>query len=1069
MLKRSWLQALAVIVCATALTACGGGDDKECNNASDCKGTPPAGQVYQCVNSTCTLKPEPRTCSPECASGEVCDTSSGTGVCKTCTATMGCSTPLFCDPAANSGKGVCKACADTSSTGTDQGCAAAAPVCDAAGNNGVGVCKVCSDTASGATADLGCSVSTPMCDPAANNGAGICKACVDSAAGNAQDLGCSASAPVCDPASASGVGACKTCVDSAAGTGTDTGCTDAAPTCNTSANGGRGQCRACSDTATGSGTDSGCADTAPICDLTANNGAGACKACVDSATGSGTDTGCGATTPLCDAAGNSGAGVCKACLDSATGTGTDLGCSSAAALCDPAAASGSGACRACLNTSNTTSTADLGCSSPTSICDTAANNSVGACKVCVGANEGCAGTQTCNAAGTACEGCADNSECTNASTPVCKPPPPVAICVECTANANCSAARPACDTATNFCGCTTDAQCAAASASAKYCDTTVNNSRGQCSECLTDANCAGVANRPFCDNRTACIQCRSNADCSVPQSCNATTKACESLPDVNPTATSAAIQSFLDAPAGTLSPPIVIPNGFVTYIKPLVGVDDPGFFVQAQPDGPAMFVSVTASTFSVQVGDRITFSVGQVVALSGGLEAAGAITNLTIHDRGHPVQNLNTATPSGLAADRSSASDLQTNVIAGYESELVRLTGTIASASNASGTGHVGYNITTAGMTTAAGTFRLRVPDTFADTLDIVQTCNFTLKAGPVWRFTSGTTPVNQSQPSAYYASDLTFFGCPAPKLTTAAARSSTQVVLTFDRRIDPATVMANGSQFTFSGTLTASAATVNARQITLTTSDQGPGTDYTVTVANTVKDLNGSAVAAPSNVASFRGYRVPATLRMTEVQPNMASSADMVELVVLTAGTVDGFQLQQDINAAVTLATFPNATVAAGDIIVVHINPPTGYVSETTGKTQFPTSGTAINYDTAWDFGGGTTGITYSARLLLMKDAAGNIQDAASFGRTDGTPPAAFPANLQALQATGQWLPVDCAGNPCSLTTVPSALDVSADWTGMPTNATAASNTVHRITATDTNMRADWGVGTPTWGAPNP
>ena len=618
-----------------------------------------------------------------------------------------------------------------------------------------------------------------------------------------------------------------------------------------------------------------------------------------------------------------------------------------------------------------------------------------------------------------------------------------------------------------------NAQCAA-SPGTTYCDTdsSVNNGRGQCTECLTDAHCAGNAARPFCNNRTACIQCRSNADCSVPEACNATTKTCETLPDVNPTETSAAIQSFLDAPSGTLTPPITITNGFVTYIKPLLGADDAGFFVQAQPDGPAMFVAVTASTYSLQVGDRITFSVGSVQALSGGLKAGASITGLTINGRGHPVQNLNTAPLAGLTADRSSANDLQTNVI-GYESELVQLTGTIASASNASGAGHVGYNITTQGMATAAGTFRLRVPDTFPDALDIVQNCSFTLKAGPVWRFTSGTPPVNQSQPSAYYTSDLTFFGCPAPKLLTAAARSTTQVVLTFDRRISPSSVLSDGSQFTFAnGTITASTAEVsqtNGRQITLTTSEQTPGTDYTVTVANTVKDMTGGAVAAPTNVASFRGYRVPATLRITEVQPNMAGGADLVELVALTAGTVDGFLLQQDINSPVTLATFPNASVAAGDIIVVHMVPPAGYVSETTSKTQFPTSTTAVNYDTAWDFGGGTAGITYSSRLVLVRDPAGAIQDGVSFANTVGTPPGAFPGNLQALQAAGQWLPVDCAGNPCTLTTSPSALEVSADWTGMTTNSTPASNTVHRITGNDTNMRADWGVGASSWGVINP
>src|SRR5690606_11792728 len=108
-------------------------------------------------------------------------------------------------------------------------------------------------------------------------------------------------------------------------------------------------------------------------------------------------------------------------------------------------------------------------------------------------------------------------------------------------------------------------------------------------------------------------------------------------------------------------------------------------------------------------------------------------------------------------------------------------------------------------------------------------------------------------------------------------------------------------------------------RQITLTTSDQAGGTDYTVTVADTVKDLSGTSMSSTANTATFRGYRTPAVLRVTEVQPNMTGGGDLVELVALSGGTVDSFLLQQDINSAATLATFPNATVAAGDIIVVH------------------------------------------------------------------------------------------------------------------------------------------------------
>jgi hypothetical protein len=231
--------------------------------------------------------------------------------------------------------------------------------------------------------------------------------------------------------------------------------------------------------------------------------------------------------------------------------------------------------------------------------------------------------------------------------------------------------------------------------------------------------------------------------------------------------------------------------------------------------------------------------------------------------------------------------------------------------------------------------------------------------------------------------------------------------------------------------------------------------------------------VSGTANTATFRGYRTPAVLRITEVQPNMPSNGDLVELVAVSAGTVDGFVLQQDLTVGtpvVPLATFPNATVAAGDIIVVHMTPPAGYASETTARDQFPQSGTSINYDTAWDFGGLAAGITFSSRLVVVKDNVGTIQDGVPFARTNATPPGAFPGNLQALQAVGQWLPADCGGTPCTLTSTPTALDVSADWTTVPTGTvTTASNTVRRVSATDTNTKDDWAVGASSWGLPNP
>jgi Cys-rich repeat protein len=844
----------------------------------------------------------------------------------------------------------------------------------------------------------------------------------------------------------------------------DSGTPDAGVTCNPGCatgeicdvSSGTGVCKTCRDTATGAGTDEGCAATTPICDPTGASGKGVCTACRDTATGSGQDNGCSAETPVCDPAGNNGVGVCKACTDSATGNGQDNGCSATAPICDAAANNGAGACKVCVDSATSP---DLGCSSPTNICDTTANNGAGECKVC-NATEGCQGEQTCNATGTACEGCADNASC-DPSTPVCRTDTTPTACVECTADqtAHCDATKPACN-ANYLCGCTTNEQCAGVPDSAlDFCDTTGNNGRGQCTVCLTNAECTNP-NLPVCNNRAECVQCLTNASCSAGQVCNTTTNACETAPGPTAAETSAQITTFLSAAAGELNPTLAINGAYVTFIKPAVqgqvATEQVGFFLQAEPNGPAMFVSDAAALSQVTVGDRVSLTV-TTKKLDNQIDEASVVTGFSRLSQGHAV--------SSLIVDRSSVSDFDTEAgLNNYKYELISLTGTIANAGGGLGAGFTGYQITTAGMPTGTANFRLRLPTTLTQSLDVVQGCQFTF-VGPVWRFGTGT------QPSAFSASDLTL-SCPKPKLLTAAASSLTAVTLTFDRNIAPSSITDVGTQFTFTNGLTATAFQLNGRQITLTTTEQTAGTAYTITVADTVKDTTGGSVVAPNNMDEFRGYRAAAVVRITEVQPNMANNMDLIELQVLTAGTTDGLVLQQDVNSPVVLLTFPDVTVAQGDIIVVHINEAAAYQSETTAKDQFPKSGTPANYDTAWDFKGGATGITFSSRILLVKDAGGTIQDAVSFARTSGTPPGAFPGNLQAIQAAGQWMPADCTGAPCTLTSTPSALQVSADWTAIPATAssvTPLTDTVRRISATDDNTAANWAVGPQSWGVANP
>jgi endonuclease G len=109
------------------------------------------------------------------------------------------------------------------------------------------------------------------------------------------------------------------------------------------------------------------------------------------------------------------------------------------------------------------------------------------------------------------------------------------------------------------------------------------------------------------------------------------------------------------------------------------------------------------------------------------------------------------------------------------------------------------------------------------------------------------------AQLGVFASSDVTLRGCPAPAVLGATATSATSLVLTFSRHILAASIAADGSQFTFDHGLTASAATVSGRTVTLTTSAQDSATAYTLAIGSTVTDLQGTAIA--SGTAAFPGF----------------------------------------------------------------------------------------------------------------------------------------------------------------------------------------------------------------------
>ena len=308
--------------------------------------------------------------------------------------------------------------------------------------------------------------------------------------------------------------------------------------------------------------------------------------------------------------------------------------------------------------------------------------------------------------------------------------------------------------------------------------------------------------------------------------------------------------------------------------------------------------------------------------------------------------------------------------------------------------------------------------------------------------------------------------------MLSAVAQSATQVLITFDRLVQSSSVTVDGSQFTFSNGLTATSASVgtNARTVVVGTSAQTGGQSYTVTVAGSLTDSRGTALGLP-NTASFNGFSVPARLVVNEVNVNLAGGKDLVELLAVQGGNIGTFVLE---SSAATLATLPALNVATGDIVVVHLSPGASDAgldseTETTSKNQFSTTGGyTANYDSAWDVRGAAAGLGFSGQIVRIRDTAtSTVVHGASFANGVSAPPASFLPALQQLQDAGLWLPGDCGGAVCTLTSTPTALAISADWSGISTSATGQS--AQRIVGASSNSAADWAKdGGQSWGLPN-
>lgn len=757
--------------------------------------------------------------------------------------------------------------------------------------------------------------------------------------------------------------------------------------------------------------------SSPECTTASDCGPGErCEAekCVTAAT-EGCSPACADPTPVCDAKAN----TCVVC------TPTE-GCP-AGQVCD--VDSEGGACVTCVEDSH--------CSGAAPVCDEA----VHACVTCI-AQRGCPSDQECDTTvpGGLCIGCLDDGECP-AQSPICDEAS--ASCVVCNDDRGCRG-KQVCDRSQGVgrcVDCSIDADCPEA---APLCDPASRT----CVVCTKDEGCAGET--PHCAAGRACVECVESAHCTADPAKPFCT-AGGSCVSTDPGPTSAQIAAVRAAADGTdLSLPVW--EAVVTYVRPAVGEDPAGFFVQAERAGPALFVAEDPATFVPEVvpGARVSFTVDALTTVER-MRRVSQISNYSQSGVGEAV--------SGFVQELSTASDL-VSALDSYESELVSLTGRLGPFTDG-GVAHLAATLATSGLSVSG--LKLRIPESLRAELDLTEGCSVTLTAGPMWRHRA------TAQPMAFSASDLGAITCPGPKVLLAESASLEQVVVAFDRVLDSSSVLPDGSQFTFDNGLTATAATVDGKEVALTTSSQTPDATYTVTVANTVRDSKGTPVSSTANSAQFTAQYPQARLLINEVNPNIPTSRDLIEFLVVSAGTTKQLKVVAQASSSTTLATFPDVAMEAGDLIVLHLNP--GADSPSASERQSKSESTAaLAFPDAWDFIGGSAGLSFSHRVLMVKTATGEVQDAVVFVNSDlaGTAPAGFPAAVAAMQNAGHWSPADCGGAECSYTSSPTVLDIAVEWKDV---GNQRGSSLSRISGQDTNSKTDWVLNLTgsSFGAANP
>jgi hypothetical protein len=266
---------------------------------------------------------------------------------------------------------------------------------------------------------------------------------------------------------------------------------------------------------------------------------------------------------------------------------------------------------------------------------------------------------------------------------------------------------------------------------------------------------------------------------------------------------------------------------------------------------------------------------------------------------------------------------------------------------------------------------------------------------------------------------------------------------------------------------------------VTLVEFNGAPAIPVSVTPTQVKANVPDQATSGPIRVVTAIGLSAtsgsdfvvtpPATVQINEVNANVSDTSpsnDLIELRVLTSGTLNGIKIRTQPTASVLLATLPDVAVSTGDYVVVHLAGGSPITTETSTKTECVA---ADCYPGAWDVNAGLSTLTTPNSVITVSSAANVVLDGVPFvsPAAGSTTPAQFQNDLAYLQGLGLWLPADCGGSTCTDATTPTAQQVSVTWDGMAT--VASGDSVARTADGDTNQSADWSVGASSFGLTNP